>query len=141
MASFCLSYLPLRTLWTSHFKDLWNKLAEKEGLKGFHFVGLTENFRLHTSDGQIRNVFSPKDASGDYYNHILSLGFDAVNSRGGNGAQVKSDSPLIYYLKRFIQNKLHIDYVLHIDYAKIIRNYYVEKRQNGKRIPNHYPEF
>ena len=50
-----------------HFKDLWNKLAEKEGLKGFHFVGLTENFRLHTSDGKIRNVFSPKDASGDYY--------------------------------------------------------------------------
>ena len=124
-----------------HFKDLWNKLAEKEGLKGFHFVGLTENFRLHTSDGKIRNVFSPKDASGDYYNHILSLGFDAVNSRGGNGAQAKSDSPLIYYLKRFIQNKLHIDYVLHIDYAKIIRNYYVENDKMENVYPTIIPNF
>ena len=34
----------------SHFKELWNSLAQKEGLNGFHFVGITENFRMHNAE-------------------------------------------------------------------------------------------
>ncbi len=123
------------------FKEIWNKLAEKEGLKGFHFVGMTENFRLHTADGKFRNVFSKKDCSKDYYNYILSLGFDAVNSRGGNGAQVKSETALQYYAKRFIQKVLHVDIVLRIKYSKIIKNYYVENDSMEQVYPTIIPNF
>ena len=69
----------------SHFKELWNSLAQKEGLNGFHFVGITENFRMHNAEGKVVNIFSDKNNTSKYfYDHIRSLGFDAVNSRGTN---------------------------------------------------------
>lgn len=125
-----------------NFKELWNKLAEKEGLKGFHFVGITENFRIHTSQGKFRNLLSKdNNTSNEFYNYVLSLGFDAINSRGGNGAQVKSETALLYYMKRFIQKVLHVDIVLRIKYSKIIKNYYIKDDSMEQVYPTIIPNF
>ena len=124
-----------------HFKKLWNELAQKEGLNIFHFVGITENFRTHTNDGKMRNIFSKEDPSEEFYNYIFNLGFDGVNSRGNNGAQVKSDHVLRYYTKRFIQKVLHIDLLLRIDYKKIIQNYYVSNDRMEYVYPTIIPNF
>lgn len=125
----------------AQFKSLWNNLAKKEGLEGFHFVGITENFRLHASNGKLRNIMPGNDKPKEYYEHILSLGFDAVNSRGGNRAQVKSDSMIRYYTKRFIQKVLHINIVLRINYSKIIQNYYVNEDSMEQVYPTIIPNF
>ena len=97
---------------------------------------------MHNAEGKVVNIFSDKNNTSKYfYDHIRSLGFDAVNSRGTNGAQVKSESPLIYYLKRFLQKKLHINYVLRINYSKIIEHYYVKDDKRERCISHHYTQF
>ena len=42
---------------------------------------------------------------------------------------------------KYDKQKLHIDYVLHIDYAKIIRNYYVENDKMENVYPTIIPNF
>lgn len=134
-------FAPLMIPNFKHFKILWNELAQKEGLKGFHFVGLTENFKLQMNNGKINNIFKSEGVARQLYDTILEEGFDAVNSRGGNRAQVYASSALSYYLKRFIMKKLHIDIVLHIDYSKIIKNYYVKEDADENIYPTIIPNF
>ena len=81
------------------------------------------------------------NTSNEFYNYVLSLGFDAINSRGGNGAQVKSETALLYYMKRFIQKVLHVDIVLRIKYSKIIKNYYIKDDSMEQVYPTIIPNF
>ncbi len=124
----------------AHFKDVWNNLAQKEGLVGFHFVGITQNFSIHTSDGKIHNIFD-KNIASLLYNQVLDEGFDAINSRGDNRAQVMADNKLLYYFKRFLMVILHIGIVLRIPYSKIIKNYFVEQDSWENVYPTIIPNF
>lgn len=64
-------YKPLDFPEFKRFMDLWNKLAEKEGLCGFHFVAYSLNVKKE-------------------YNKLIDLNFDAVCScRLGYGNQTK----------------------------------------------------
>lgn len=117
-----------------HFKKLWNDLAKKEGLEGFHFVGVTQNYSIHTSDGKKYNILD-KNLASILYNQVLDAGFDAVNSRGFNRAQVMAGNMWVYYFKRFLMEILKIKLVLRIPYCKIIKNYFVEQ----DRLENIYP--
>lgn len=64
---FFMIYMPLAYPEVSHFIDLWNELAKKNGLDGFYFVG----HLVHGSEITTENV-----------EKIISLGFDAVNVAG-----------------------------------------------------------
>lgn len=124
----------------ARFKEQWNALAVKEGLAGFHFVGLTQNFAMHTSDGKKYNVLD-KELAATFYNQILDIGFDAVNSRGFNRAQVMAGNMFGYYFKRFLMEVLKLGIVLRIPYSKIIKNYFVSQDGWENVYPTIIPNF
>ena len=64
---FFMIYLPLEYPEVTHFMDMWNKLAQENGLKGFYFVG----HLVHGREVTTENV-----------NKIMKLGCDAVNVSG-----------------------------------------------------------
>ncbi len=70
------------------FIQLWQRLAKENGLNGIHFVGIQQsiiNDNIRFADVLFRRI--PNQAS-TIYQHILDLGFDAVNSRGYNRADI-----------------------------------------------------
>lgn len=134
-------FAPLMIPDFKHFKKLWNRLAQNEGLDGFHFVGLTENFRLQINSSKLTNVLNKEDISKKLYDSVLNAGFDGVNSRGGNRAQALSGSFIGYYLKRFLMKKLNIGIVLRINYTNIVKNYYVKEDADKNIYPTIIPNF
>ena len=58
-------YKPLQFLDITQFINLWNNLAQKEGLEGIYFIA-------HNQD----------ENSESTYNHFINLGFQAVNTVG-----------------------------------------------------------
>ena len=74
------------------FIQLWQDLAVKNGLKGIYFVGL--GFNLQESEKTKNMAFTkhvPNHAVANY-KAILDCGFDAVNSRGYNRADILARS-------------------------------------------------
>jgi len=77
-------YDPINFTDVSNFIQIWNNLAQQNGLSGIYFVGMTSStlsFRINP-DGTQTKVFPNLKSSADIYNYVLSLGFDAVNSFG-----------------------------------------------------------
>ena len=73
-------WAPRNILDGREFIDLWQKLAQENGLKGIHFVGQTDNTGKALS-GEKANYYSA-DMAKDYYKSVLDMGFDAVMSQG-----------------------------------------------------------
>lgn len=126
------------------FKKKWNELAIQNGLKGFHFVGIRENFTV-TNDTNTtkKHKYSLEDINKKaikQYNDVLNLGFDAVNSRGSIRANVKSTSLVIYYCKRLLM-KIGIRTLVKCKYKNIIANYYVEQDKWENVYPTIIPNF
>lgn len=76
------------------FVGLWQDLAEKNGLKGVHFV--SRGLNLKESEKTANMAFTkhvPNHAAANY-KAILDCGFDAVNSRGYDRAEILARSRL-----------------------------------------------
>lgn len=86
---------PLFLIWSPNdipsahtFIQLWQQLARENGLKGIHFVGIQQNIintDIHIKDLLLKRI--PNQAS-MLYKRVLDQGFDAVNSRGYNRADL-----------------------------------------------------
>lgn len=77
---FCI-YDPFSFPDISSFMNLWNDLANNEGIPGFYFIAMvpaTLTFNPCTGERQLPNL----NSSAALYNYALQLGFDAVNSFG-----------------------------------------------------------
>ena len=77
-------YDPLKFINIERFIETWRKLAEKNGLPGFHFVGMTPStltFRV-AADGSRQRVMPNLKSSAKIFKDVLDLGFDSVNSFG-----------------------------------------------------------
>ena len=77
-------YDPLGFPHVGDFIELWQRLAAEHGLPGFYFVGMTPStlsFKI-TPDGNRQPAMPNLRSSAEIYTHVLSLGFDAVNSFG-----------------------------------------------------------
>lgn len=121
----------------------WNELARINGLEGFHFVGIRENFTVTNNKKQGIHKYSLK--SFDYmaksnYQSVLTKGFDAINSRGTIRAQAISTNVYYYYFKRLLM-KLGIRVLVKCNYRKIIENYYVDEDKEEFVYPTIIPNF
>jgi hypothetical protein len=89
----------------SNFLKTWRKLASENGLKGIYFVALMNNTSTIRRDaqGNITRVIPNLKSSKEVYDHILSLGFDGINSYG------KARGEMIYQgmYRRNIKKLLH----------------------------------
>lgn len=121
----------------------WNELARMNGLEGFHFVGIRENFTVTNNKKQGIHKYSLK--SFDYmaktnYQSVFEKGFDAINSRGTIRAQAISTNVYYYYFKRLLM-KLGIRVLVKCNYRKIIENYYVDGDKEEFVYPTIIPNF
>lgn len=74
----------------SGFMDQWNRLAQKESLKGFYFVALQESGKIASVNETLltikKNMKKKKGGlfidARERFDEILGLGFDGINSRG-----------------------------------------------------------
>jgi len=125
-----LIYSPVSIPEVNKFIKFWNELAVYNGLKGIHFVGITHNLSsLNGNSSIVKGILTKLDYnnSAEYYNKILDLGFDAVNSRGQNRAEILVKGRLNKLFLNFINAKLDGVIVDKYNYKKIIKYLFVDE--------------
>ena len=136
---------PLFAVWAprnipdgKEFIDLWQKMAQENGLKGIHFVGQTDNTGKALS-GKKANYYSA-DMAKDYYKSVLDLGFDAVMSQGYRRAVALAQGRAKMTLKLLSFNSFMPTYTK-IDYGRLMENYYVEEDRWENVYPTLLPQW
>lgn len=102
------------------FMNLWNQLAEANGLPGFHFVGIIDSMPTITGD----NINEIDKAVDDNISEVKALGFDAVGTTDQKYAELKTGGKLrkmVFAAARKFSPGLLLD---KYDYSKIIDNFY-----------------
>ena len=124
-----LIFAPLDIKDINLFINTWNDLAKENGLKGFHFVGLTSNFSMKQKIGNhSKYSLSKQDIQPSrFYQQIFDLGFDAVNSRGITLAEMKAKGFIRYYIEKFLKIYLKVNVITKFDYKDIIKHLFVEE--------------
>ncbi len=119
-------YSPIDFPHVAEFIDTWRQLARENGLPGFHFVGMTPStltFRI-MPDGSRQRQMPNLQSSADIFNHILSLGFDAVNSFGKRRGEMMYEGKYKNLTKTILRRAgLHVGKIRY-DYARTVRNYF-----------------
>lgn len=77
-----LVFRPLEIPNPREFIELWQAMAQENGLKGIYFVGIAYN--MLPQDWTLKNIILKNiaDKSALYYKAVLNAEYDAVNSRG-----------------------------------------------------------
>lgn len=131
-----------------HFQDVqhwiqcWRKLAEKEGLTGFYFIGMTPStltFRIN-AEGEQEPCLPNLKSSAELYNHVLSLGFDAVNSIGQRRGEMLSVGKIRSLINRVLV-KYHLANSINFDYAKTVRGFFAPEDQWERVYPTVMPQW
>lgn len=102
------------------FMELWNRLAEENGLPGFHFVGIIDSMPPITRE----NINNIDEAVENNVSEIKALGFDAVGTTDQKYAELKTGGKLrkvIFALVRKVFPGALLD---KYNYSKIIDNFY-----------------
>ena len=122
-------YRPLNLPDAKHFIEVWNKLAQENGLRGVFFVGMSANvsYREVGKQGSGKVRIPRTDMSGEYYNYILKLGFDAVNSRGNSRAEFVVKGRYLVFLNTIIRKFLGINLINKYNQEKINNNLFVNE--------------
>ena len=111
------------------FMKCWRRLAEKEGLKGFHFVAVGRV-------GSLKQKINPKEK----IDSLLSMGFDAVNSWTYTRAEVEA-SRIKKYIHAVIGKFLGIEMVSKIKQSDINKHLYLEEDKQENVYPLLFPNW
>ena len=115
-----------------HFKDVtlfmetWRKLAEENGLKGIHFVGIIKSTSTvkRQADGTLTRTMPNLKSSADVYNNILKLGFDGLNSLGKTRAEMLSIGKYNMLINEALRKKLPFLPALKYNYPKVVKHFF-----------------
>lgn len=122
------------------FIDLWNKLAQKEGLKGFHFVGVESSFGMFSTEGK-KIMYDGKRTTAKLYNKVLEAGFDGVNSRGMNLAHVRYSSVWGFYFKKALKKFFKWQGIVKYDYRRVTKLLFTEEDKWENVYPTIIPNW
>lgn len=135
-------YDPIGFKDVSNFMTVWRQLAEKNGLPGFHFIGMTPatlSFKL-LPGGETEASLPNLKSSADIYNYILSLGFDAVNSFGKRRGELFYDGKIKNLAIKGLQ-RLGIEIPHRYDYSKTVVNYFPPEDKWENVYPTILPQW
>lgn len=110
------------------FIATWRILAQKEGLKGFHFVAIARV-------GSLREKIVPKEK----IDQLLLMGFDAVNTWTYTHAEIEASKTKKYI--HALLNKLGIHLVLKIKQKEINKHLYIEEDKQENVYPLLFPNW
>lgn len=133
-------FRPLDIPNTQEFVDLWNNLAVKEGLKGFHFVGIESSFGVHSTESKVL-VLKGEGTTKALYDKVFNAGFDAINSRGMNMAHVRYDSMIGFYFKKALKKYLKWGGIVKYDYRKITKLLFTKEDKQDNIYPTIIPNW
>jgi hypothetical protein len=136
-------YRPLNLPDPKEFTDLWHRLAIENGLKGIHIVAMSFNtsFREIGKQGSGKIKVPALDKAAEYYNYLLNVGFDAINSRGNARAEYIVNGRYITFIKAAISNVLHIEFAKRFDQRRINKNMFVDEDQWENVYPTIMPNW
>lgn len=136
-------YDPLNFQGLDDFFSTWKTLAKEHNLPGFYFVGMTQSTQTFRIDekGERHRCMPNLQSSADIYNHILSLGFDAVNSFGKRRGEMMYEGKWMSIIKRALRligisigSKTY-------DYSKTVRNYFAPEDSWENVFPTILPQW
>jgi hypothetical protein len=110
--------------------SLWKELAIKNGLNGLYFVAVAHNLiGFHLDKDKMKRYYVPnsKESSDIYYNNVLDMGFDAVNSRGSFRAELIVKGRYLKVFQYAINKLLGNVIISKYKYSQIIDYLYVKE--------------
>ena len=134
-------------VWTfpniSQFIQRWRDLAQKHGLPGFYFIGMTHNtlpFVLN-ADGTRKHSMPDIEHSAKIYNTVLSMGFDAVNSMGKRRGELRSKGMIRNRIQRALEF-YHLNTKTYTyDYAKTVKEFFAPEDAWENVFPTIMPQW
>jgi len=126
------------------FIDLWQQLARQNGLDGIYFVCRVHNISYWKIDNQGKRHFSispDKEHPEQFYNEMLSQGFDAVNSTGLHRASMIVGSSSHITLSIALSKLFGIEILSKYDHKKIVEHMYVEADKADNVFPTIIPNW
>jgi hypothetical protein len=119
-----------------YFLELWEALAKENGLSGIHFVGITVNYLFkQIGKGENRTRIGNVSETAKYYQNILDMGFDAVNSRGARRAEVIAGNKFLRFIREIARKYLKIELIYRYKQSRLNKYIYV----NEDKWENVYP--
>lgn len=135
-------YDPINFAGVTSFMNTWQKLAKENNLSGFYFIGMTQatlGFKIDNMGN--RRISMPNlKSSKDVYDHILGLGFDAVNSFGKRRGELMYEGKLYSIVKRFLQ-KVGVNILTKYDYNKTVKNFFPPEDKWENVYPTIMPQW
>lgn len=122
------------------FIKIWRKLAEKEGLPGFYFIGMTPStLTFNPKTGQ--RCMPDLSSSSALYQGVLDKGFDAVNSFGKRRGEMLAKGKLLSIFTRAL-GVLHLNWGHETyDYEKTVRGYFAPEDKWENVFPTILPQW
>lgn len=125
------------------FIATWRRLAEENGLPGFHFIGMTPStLTIRTApDGTRQRVMPNLESSAEIYRRVLDLGFDAVNSLGKRRGEMLYEGKWKNIAKTVLR---HIGFPtgsMRYDYERTVRNYFAPEDSWENVYPSILPQW
>lgn len=125
------------------FIATWRRLAEENGLPGFHFIGMTPStLTIRTApDGTRQRVMPNLESSAEIYRRVLDLGFDAVNSLGKRRGEMLYEGKWKNIVKTVLR---HIGFPtgsMRYDYERTVRNYFAPEDTWENVYPSILPQW
>ena len=125
------------------FIATWRRLAEENGLPGFHFIGMTPStLTIRTApDGTRQRVMPNLESSAEIYRCVLDLGFDAVNSLGKRRGEMLYEGKWKNIAKTVLR---HIGFPtgsMRYDYERTVRNYFAPEDTWENVYPSILPQW
>lgn len=115
-----LVYDPMALPRPKEWMERWNDLARREGLCGFHFVGLCPSL----PELRFRDIFRLEALAGADFDRVRALGFDAVMSTNQKYAEVRAGGAprkMLYGAARRVKPGLLLE---KYRYGDIVRRFY-----------------
>ncbi len=136
-------YDPLKFINIERFIETWRKLAEKNGLSGFHFVGMTPStltFRV-AADGSRQRVMPNLKSSAKIFKDVLDLGFDSVNSFGKRRGEMLYEGKWKNLAKTILRHIGLPTGSIRYDYERTVRNYFAPEDSWENVYPTILPQW
>ena len=135
-------YDPLKFINIERFIETWRKLAEKNGLPGFHFVGMTPStLTLRVAvDGSRQRVMPNLKSSAKIFKDVLDLGFDSVNSFGKRRGEMLYEGKWKNLAKTILRHVGLPTGSIRYDYERTVCNYFAPEDSRLNVIPSLLPQ-
>ena len=127
-----------------YFIQLWQQLAKENGLEGVFFVGRATSaafWHYDENGNRVRDLHPRTDIAQKRYESVLHLGFDAVNSRGIERAEIIVGGYQKTFWGKVFYKVFKAELVRKYRHKDIIENYFVEEDGRDDVFPTLLPNW